>query len=199
MLEVEWVSATGTLVGGIGTAAGLLYAARQIQLAKNEHVRTEEWRRTEFARSLMDAFSVDEELAFCTRALDWGGGPLIVPAKYRILFEPPCNKFDHNPNAMAAALQVSLNSNWNSPASLVYRYSFDTFFSFLDRIRYYMRTGNIRPEQLIGLEYYFDLIRMPRYIRPDGVEHPLLPFIDRFYPGLSSFIWSVDGGSGIRR
>src|SRR5262249_10220010 len=47
------------------------------------------------------------------------------------------------------------------------------------------------------LEYYLQLIREPPHLdwcsSSPGAAHPFQPFLDRYYPSLSSFIWhSVD-------
>jgi hypothetical protein len=187
----------GTLVGGLGAAGGLIYAGRQIQLSRQQQQRDEEWRRTEFARGLIERLSSDDELALCTRALDWGVGPLIIPDKYRIMFEPPRSTFEHNPTSMSEALRADLDANWRSPEALTYRYCFDTLFSYIEAIQHHVAVGNVQIRQLVGLEYYPQLIREPPHLdwcssRP-GAVHPFQPFLDRYYPSLSSFIWhSVD-------
>ncbi|AYG66125.1 hypothetical protein [Rhizobium sp. CCGE531] len=184
----DWISAAGGLLGGLGTAGGVIYAARQIQLGRHEQQRDEQWRRTEFARGLIDRLSSDDELVFCTRALEWGVGPLIIPEKYRILFTPPCSTFEHSQSNMSAALKADLGASWRTPEALTYRYCFDTFFSYLEVISHHLKVENVQRAQLVGLDYYLRLVREPPYLDWSRT-HPFLPFLDRYYPGLRSFIW----------
>ncbi|MCK1310754.1 MULTISPECIES: hypothetical protein [unclassified Bradyrhizobium] len=186
----EWVLAAGTVVGGLGTAGGLVYAARQIQAAREEQRTSERWKRTEFARALIDRLSTDEELAFCTRALDWGVGPLIIPARYRPLFPVGTATFEHNVVLMAAALKADLDVVWRQPEALTYRYCFDSFFAYLDAIRYHVAVGNVDLSQLVGLQYYLDLVRVPRYSAKEE-DNTFGPFLDRYFPGLKKFIWTT--------
>jgi hypothetical protein len=188
----DWVSAIGTLVGALGVVGGLLYTGTQIRTARLDQQNTEHWRRSDFARALIDRLSTDDELSFCTRALDWGVGPLIVPEKYRVLFEPECARFDHRVDVMVVALRADLDVGWDSPEALTYRYCFDALFSYLDSIRQYLADDLVHHNQLIGLNYYLTLVRDPPYVswhRDDSASHPFISFITRFYPELYKFIW----------
>jgi hypothetical protein len=149
----DWISAVGGILGGIGTAGGLIYAARQIQLARHEQQRDEQWRRTEFARGLVDQLSSNDELVFCTRALEWGVGPLIIPEKHRVLFKPQCSTFEHDQSNMSAALKADLGGGWRAPEALTYRYCFDAFFSYIEKIRHHLEVKNIEEKQLVGFDY----------------------------------------------
>ncbi|MER9877956.1 MULTISPECIES: hypothetical protein [unclassified Mesorhizobium] len=184
----NWISAVGGLLGGLGTTGGLIYAARQIQLARHEQQTDEQWRRTEFARGLVDQLSSNDELAFCTRSLEWGVGPLIIPEKHRVLFKPRRSTFEHDQSKMSAALKADLDVSWNAPEALTYRYCFDAFFSYIEKIRHHLHVKNVQEDQLVGLGYYLQLIREPPYLDWE-TAHPFLPFLDRYYPGLSGFIW----------
>jgi hypothetical protein len=196
-----WVGALGAFVGGLATAGGLVYTAWQLHYSRIDQSDNEAWRRQEFARSLVDRLSSDEELAFCTRALDWGVGPLIIPQKYRVLFGQEKEEggnadktiIDHDPAIMANALKPHLDLGWKAPQALTYRYCFDAFFWYLEGIAYQVRVRNVSKEQLVGLDYYLDLVRKPPYFswtRKDGwARHPFRPFIKKYYRDLEGFLW----------
>jgi hypothetical protein len=86
MGEFDWAALLGGALQAAAIGGGLIFAGRQVKISADQNKDAERWRRTEFAASLMARLSKDEELALCARALDWGVGPLIVPAKYRTLF-----------------------------------------------------------------------------------------------------------------
>jgi len=174
------------------TGFGLIYTGRQIQLARREHAENERWRRTEFSRSLIGHLSTDDELAFCARALDWGVGPLIIPQKHRALFPKDQAKFIHDWPTLQAAVGAGLHAGWDEPEALTYRYSFDAFFAYLESIQYYVRAERATPEQLVGLDYYLELLRKPIYAAgpaPGSASEVFRPFVARYYPNLVEFIW----------
>ena len=86
MSDFDWATLIGGALQAAAVAAGLTFAGRQVRISAEQNRDAERWRRTEFAASLMERLSKDDELALCTRALDWGVGPLIIPAKHKALF-----------------------------------------------------------------------------------------------------------------
>jgi hypothetical protein len=182
------IAVSGTLIAVIGLFfSGINYRAG------------EKWKRTEFARQLIDRLSTDDELAFCTRALDWGVGPLVIPAKHRVLFPEGTARMDHDLEVLERAIHPDLQRGWRTPAALTYRYSFDAFFSYLHTVIHYVTEGLIARKQLVGLDYYLDLVANPLYLRPspapseqaagEAPESAYRPFIKKFYPDLLPFIW----------
>lgn len=66
--------------------------------------------------------------------------------------------FEHDVVSMSDALKADLDVVWRQPEALTYRYCFDSFFAYLDTIRYHVAVGNVDPSQLVGLQYYLDLV-----------------------------------------
>jgi hypothetical protein len=92
MGEFDWAALLGGALQASAIGAGLMFAGRQVRISADQNKDAERWPRTKFAALLIERLSKDEELALCARALDWGVGPLIVPAKYRVLFSEKRNK-----------------------------------------------------------------------------------------------------------
>lgn len=188
MTESDWAGLLGAALGAAATAGSVFYAAKQIRLAAEDQRRNEDWRRSDVARALMLRLSSDDELAFCARALDWGVGPLLIPAKYLPLFPADQRIMEHQPGLMAKALSINLPEGWRLPEALAYRYSFDSFFSFLDDLRSYIEGGLIPREQFIGIDYYLKLLRSPPYLPRGADTRVFLNFIERFYTDLLPFV-----------
>jgi hypothetical protein len=183
----------GALIGGLATAAaagvGLVLTARQIRLARESDERNYAWRRIDFVRSVVDKLNEDEEVQFCLRALDWGVGPIQVPSKHRALFEDRREVMTHDAGTMERALQVELAQDFDSTREiLVYRLSFDHFFTVVTNVLTYGdRLGDEFMED-VGLSYYTDLIRSPPYMSHPRTS-PLFGFVKTFYPELCALIW----------
>lgn len=150
--------------------SGAVYTALQFQRAKR-------WRAGDLAQELLSDLSVDDELAFACQAIDWGIGPLIVPARHRpimwtIAVDPahPTPRelgevIDHDVKIMAAALQVQLPpASLNNPLYLVYRYSFDKLFTHLSYVNTLIERKQIAVADLEGFKYW--LIRIAVYEYP---------------------------------
>lgn len=180
----------GLIIGQAGTflaAGGLIFTAISFRAG-------EKWKRTEFARQLVDKLSTDDELAFCARALDWGVGPLMIPAKHRPLFWRNPVIMQHHLGVLRDSIQPELGEDWNKPEALTYRHSFDAFFTYLERVVDHIRSRIITRKQLVGLDYYLELVADPPYLRPkqDGEEiseSAFRPFVENYYPALLPFIW----------
>ena len=188
MTDGDWATlASGVLAASV-TAGSVFYAAKQIRSAADDQRLNEEWRRADVARTLMLRLGSDDELAFCARALDWGVGPLLIPAKYLPLFPIDQRIMEHQPGLMAKALTVNLPDGWRLPEALTYRYSFESFFSFLDELRSYSTGGLIPREQFMGIDYYLELLRDPPYVPTDADKLVFLKFIARFCSELLPFV-----------
>jgi hypothetical protein len=180
---IPW-EAIATALGAAAASWGVVYAARQIKVAASDQRAKEEWRKTNLGLELIRRLEIDDELAFCCRALDWGVGPLIVPQKYQVLFTDGRRTFEHEPKQMMEALGVGLSADdnneerWRAPEALTYRYSFDSFFNHLDTIRLYLQNAKIQPSEMEPLEYYWELVRKPKYV-PATLS--FRPFVHNYY------------------
>jgi hypothetical protein len=192
-MAFDWAAFLAGLLTAGATGAGLWYAAQQIKLTRNEQAANERWRRSEFARALVDKLSTDDELAFCARALDWGVGPLVIPEKHRVHFDPGTSTFEHDWKKLEGAVAPGLDVGWREPECLTYGYSFDTFFSYLETIKHHVDVGNVRRDQLVGLDYYLDLLKRPIYAQQTSgrnISEVFRGFVTQFYPSLIPFVWS---------
>lgn len=194
-MAFDWAQIVGAALTATVTGSGLFYAAQQIrlmredqQLTRDEHRANEHWKRTEFARTLLEKFTTDDELAFCARALDWGVGPLVIPQKHRVLFSSENATFEHKWDVLERSVAAGLDVGWREPEALTYRYCFDAFFSYLETIKHHLDATNITPGQLAGLAYYLELFRRPQY-GSDQVKLTFQSFVMRYYPSLLEFIW----------
>jgi hypothetical protein len=179
----------GAVPAGVA-AGGLVFTALSYRAGQR-------WKRAELARQLVERLSVDDELAFCTRALDWGVGPLVIPEKHRPLFADGQIVMEHDLNVLRQAVQPSLQPKWRAPEALTYRHSFDAFFTYLLRVAEQVRTGHVISDELVGLDYYLKLVAAPPYLRrldesngdAAAARSIFQPFVAHFYPKLVGFIW----------
>ncbi|MGR9265613.1 hypothetical protein [Rhizobium leguminosarum] len=174
MVEFDLATFLSGLLGSAITAAGVLYAARQLKLNGKQHESAEEWKRMEFASQLVERLSKDEELAFCARALDWGVGPLIIPEKYRVLFRSKEITIAHDWNKLARAVQPRLDPAGLDPELLVYRYCFDAFGGYLETIARHLELGTVKRDHLVGVGYFLSVLMNSEYYRmlPTSMKLP---------------------------
>jgi hypothetical protein len=193
MADFDWGALAAGALQALAISGGLVFAGKQVRVSTEQTRDADRWRRTEFAMSLMERLSLDEELAFCARALDWGVGPLLVPSKYRIMFSETRGKmavtleaahepdparrpaesdwgapesdsqFDHHWGMLARAVLPGLHKHWSDPRMLVFRYCFDAFGEYLETIQRHLDLGNVEPAHLFGIRYYLDLLHEPGY------------------------------------
>lgn len=164
-----WLS-TFTLVVAV---IGGIYTAFQYQRNKRN-------RAIDLAIALTGQLETVQELAFACQALDWGGGPLIVPDRYRCLLErsgedgqPPTPRqrgevVDHDVGLMAAGLEVSFYLGaGDQPVLLIYRYCFDKLFNHLSNVERLVASGQLAIEDLGALRYWLKRIACYEYPPPN--------------------------------
>jgi hypothetical protein len=178
-----WIDVVNKL--GVPSLAlvGAVYTALQ-------YLRAKRWRAGDLAVTLMAQLEADDELAFACRALDWGGGPLIVPERYRPLVEDlqegkknptPMERgavMWHDPELLGRAVGVEIAIDfYREPEGLIYRYCFDKLFDHLANIDRLLVTGQVKASDLQGLKYWLERIadykHAPR-ISPARVFQPFL-------------------------
>ncbi|PDS69866.1 hypothetical protein [Rhizobium phaseoli] len=207
MAEFDWVTFFSGLFGSAITAGGVFYAARQLKLNAKQHESAEEWKRMEFASQLVERLSKDEELAFCARALDWAVGPLIIPEKYRVLFQNKEITIDHDWNKLARAVQPQLDPAGLDPELLVYRYCFDAFGGYLETIARHLELGTVKRDHLVGVGYFLSVLMDAEYYRmlPTSMKLPAVTeknvfagFFKSFYPETLPLLAAASAFPGAR-
>lgn len=183
-MEIQ-VEIGAAFTGGIAAVAAIVGL---IQYKKSEN-----WKRAEFTGRLLEQLSSNEELAFASRSLDWGVGPLIVPIKYRVLYKVETNTISHEWSRFAKAVRPGLEFDFRTEIDLlVYRYCFDAFCDFLDRLRIFVELRLIKLEDLSSLGYYAALMHNPIYYGgPLKKEKVLGDFLKKFYPALPDFLSKI--------
>jgi hypothetical protein len=173
-------------VGDFLTAFAAI-AAGLVALA--QYLKSERWKRAEFAIAQMRTLSTDDTFSFCCRAIDWGVGPLPIPQKYRFLFPHGTMTVPHDWRLMAEALRPALTLTFEDPALgpqyLLYRYAFDDFFSYIDTLALYRHGNVVRSEDFAPIEPYLKQIRYPQYAEggPTGTlaQEVFGDFVHAFY------------------
>jgi hypothetical protein len=164
-----WCNAAAKAAVPVIALAGASYTALQ-------YLRAQRWRAGDLAAQLVAQLTTDDELAFACQTLDWGVGPMIVPARFRPLMSrvpkdsthPTPRELgeimDHDTALMAKAVKVRLSFDLETqPAGLVYRFCFDKLFSHLANIHRLLINGQLRIRDLTGLTYWIRKIADYRY------------------------------------
>lgn len=150
-----------------GAAVAALAAIFAGWVALNQYLKTERWKRAEFSIAQTSRIWNDETIAFCCCAIDWGIGPLIIPAKFRSLFPVGTFTVEHDWDLMMRALRPQLDKSYTLKATqgqfLLYRRAFDEFFSYLDALAIYRHLGVVTDQELSPLRDYFRQLREPGY------------------------------------
>ncbi len=162
----DWVDAVSKL-GTLGIAAvSATYAYLQYR-------RSQKWKSSDLAASLMEKLSSDPQLALACHSLDWGVGPLIVPEQYRELLRKDREEFvptimQHEPMILCRALEPYLNEETvREPRGLIYRYAFIRLFEHLHLIATLLESRQIRVADIEGLRYWLRALRAYPYSPPD--------------------------------
>jgi hypothetical protein len=177
-------------IGAMATAAAAIVGG---VIGLSQYLKSERWKRAEFAIIQVNRLSKDDTLAFCCCAIDWGVGPLIIPEKYRALFPQGAITVEHDWKLMAKALRPELHRDWRNkttqPQFLLYRRAFDEFFGYLEALAMYQVLGVVKKRELNPLADYLSQLGRPNYWKaewsaeiPDVVREGVFgDFIKRFY------------------
>jgi hypothetical protein len=158
----QWLSSHADTIGKMGplvAAVSAAIAAFGAVYVYRQYRRAQEWRKGDLAAALMSRLESDEELAFAIQSLDWGTGPILVPARYR----PLMKKFkmddeavlDHAPEILASALEPKLNfATLSSAQGLIYRHCFVKLFNHLENVSRLVDSKQVAVEDLRGLDFW---------------------------------------------
>ncbi len=153
-----WVEAVGKLAPTGIAGISIFYVYLQYR-------RSQKWRASDLAQTLLQKLDSDQSLNLACQALDWGVGPLILPDRYRPLF--PYEKegamtaiMAHDPEVLCEAVKPRLNeSTLRDPRGLVYRYCFIKLFDFFDKMYRLVMTRQLSLEDIGDARYWLLQIR----------------------------------------
>jgi hypothetical protein len=164
-----WLNAVARAAVPSIALVGAVYTAWQYR-------RAQRWRAGDLAAQVVGRLSTDDKLLFACQALDWGTGPLIVPARYRPLMSSkprdPAHPtprelgevMDHETTLMYRALRVRLSFDLErQPGGLVYRYCFDELFAHLANVHRLLVDGQLKAKDLVDLKYWIGKIADYRF------------------------------------
>ncbi|VTZ26028.1 hypothetical protein MPC4_370005 [Methylocella tundrae] len=156
------------------------------------------WKARVLAASLIAEFDNSEEIAFACRALDYGVGPMLAPARRPPLFEkcpdlryaPSSKLMEHEPRLLFETKRSIIDcGSLSNPKVLVYRFCFDRFFSHLSDI------NRLRQDRQIVLDdarrdvgYRLRKLEACSHSTPDL----FWLFAKRFYPDVDALSKAVE-------
>ena len=139
-------------IGAVGLGFGLY-----------EYHIAQKWKRTEFAGKLLDGLSDDPILARCCIFLDYSRRRMAVPCEYRIFTKE--KYFVHNWKALEQGLLPEDVKNTFEWQEVMYRDSFDYFFTYLERINHFISIELIDIAHVLNIEYWLEQIAQPRFTK----------------------------------
>lgn len=184
-MAADWIDPLAKITSVFIAGVSVAYAYMQYRRAKL-------WKARDLAAELVIQFEKDEELSLACRALDWGVGPLLVPARYRPLFkfvpivagtaEASGEVMAHDPAVLYFALRPSLQSQTlRDPRGLVYRACFDKFFSHLVNMNRLLKDEQIELKDIHEAKYWLEKITSYDYLPANGsADNMFRPFILAF-------------------
>jgi len=135
-----------------------------------QYRRSQQWKATDLAATLLARLETDPTLSLACHSLDWGLGPLLIPEQYQRLFPREAGTgeypgvMQHDTSIMALALEPQLNqATLDDPRGLVYRYCFIKLFNYLDSLSTLLKDGQIRKRDLGELTYWLERIHSYPY------------------------------------
>lgn len=146
----EIVALGGVVVALVGFLAGL----HQYRVAQK-------WKRSEFAATLIERFTENAKLRDCCLFLDYAIRTMPVPEDYRPF--APEERFVHNWQEMAAAMQPEEQAGAFNWQQTMYRDYFDHFFDYLERVNHYLRIDLFDITDVQYLAYWVKQIDKPRF------------------------------------
>lgn len=147
-----------------------------------QYYKAQQWKKSEFAASLIQQLSTNPDLALCCMFLDWRTRSIAVPEKYRVLTE--ADQFKHTWGDLQKALRPESQDAVFQFPQVLYRDAFDQFFSYLDRIDHYLNIGLFDVRDVERLRYWIEEHRSPRCLGAEGGSappNPFLSFIESYY------------------
>jgi hypothetical protein len=145
-----------------------------------QYYRAQIWKKSEFAAAQLQRLSDDPALTLCCIFLDWGPRRIAVPKNYAVFTTNNETSFTHDWDSLKAALVPEhKDANFQFPLVL-YRDTFDKFFTYLDRINHYLHVGLFKVEDVYPLYYWLNELKESRYLSPKD-KHIFLTFIDHYH------------------
>jgi hypothetical protein len=128
------------------------------------------WKRAELASEHLRALTLNDELEFATRALDWQGGLLVVPRALRPLLAASARRevIEHDPAVLARAMatDLSLAEMEADPRLQVYRTAMDSFLTWHQLARKALARNLYAPADIEQIAYWLLRIQQAQYLEP---------------------------------
>lgn len=182
-------------------ATSAFFAALGAKYVYEQYRQAQAWKSSDLAASLVARLESDEDLAFARHALDWGGGPLLVPKRYEPLLVRDLSRsagggarttgvMDHDPELLHAAMRPHLARDVldQDPRVLIYRACFDKLFTHLSEVNRLVKERQIRLQDVGELAYWLKRIARYQY-PPNGIDgrEMFQPFLKAFnYGGVAA-------------
>ena len=167
-----------SLVSAIADSVTALVAVAAGWFGIGEYRRAGRWKAAELAAAHLQQLGTDERLAFACRALDWGVGPIPVPAMYQTM--AGMQTVDHSVEMLKSSLTPDLDlSSLTKRELLVYRHCFDHLFGFLDSAQELLDLGLVDTNHFKGLRYWLKHLAEWSYAEDAG-RTVFIPFLVTF-------------------
>ena len=128
-----------------------------------EYHIAQKWKRAELAGKLLEKLSDDPILARCCIFLDYAERPMAVPSEYSIFTEE--KYFQHNWEVLERGLQHEYKKGSFGWQEVIYRDSFDYFFTYLERINHFISIRLVDIAHVSNLKYWLEEIAHPRFTK----------------------------------
>jgi len=134
-----------------------------------QYVKTQQWKKMEYAVSLIEKFYGDIDCRLAITLLDWRSLELQIPDRFKHLSKEN-ETFIHSYRAMATAFSYSirerivetgsydLRPEFITVTNVVYIDVFDRFFKSFENLSTFIKTGLIRKEDLEPLVFWADRV-----------------------------------------
>lgn len=150
----ELISLIGLFIGIAGFLIGM-----------SRYEKAQKWKKAEFAAQQLEKLSNDPVLELATIMLDWEGRKVTIPDKYKHFTEEYTfvHSWAHMKKAMVGSL-VPENGQYDFDwQDVLYRDTFDYFFSYLERIDHFIDSNLISTEDVKPIEYWLEQINKSKF------------------------------------
>ena len=125
-----------------------------------QYTKAQRWKKAEFAAKELDKLINDQALSLACIFLDWDNRTLSTPCDYKEKTGTPVfiHTWEVMEKAMIGALEPPDGRNGFFWQEVLYRDTFDRFFSYLDMLNHYLNIDLIEKKDISAIKYWLEQI-----------------------------------------
>ena len=169
----------------------------------SEYKKTQEWKRAEFAASVLDKLNTNEDIRLALTLLDWEDRKIHLPPHYAAMnngnniFQHSllqmAESFDMGNREISSSQRLDLKPIYRVPPFIIYVEVFDQLFEYFAQVLAFIQMKLIEPRDVRLLDYWIERILKLKTTNGDIFEG----YLKQYFPRTMRELHQVLVGDGI--